>query len=282
MFSAILTSRIEGNGDSRLIGLLDSIEKNSHTPTSFEVLIKFDNDDKEACKLVSKFPEYSFKINHIFDERGRGAMDFHIGYTTLLSIANPNTVFFVTLADDFVVKKDWDLTLFSKLDIMGKEPKSKKWVLYNKIEEDIFLLQHSPYPNNLEFDKNNIENVTGLEIAPAFSKKLIYLCGGFGYMSFTDAWVVLLQHELKHVHNVDITTFTDKEYVERLPQGTGMTVLEQANRNGQRLCNFNLMKTKFYQDTIKTQAEVLAHYYKERELIINKLKQEKSDGISVR
>ena len=280
MFSAILTSRIEGNGDSRLIGLLDSIEKNSHIHNSFEVLIKFDNDDTEAYKLVSKFPSYSFKINHIFDERGRGAMDFHIGYTTLLSIANPNTIFFITLADDFVVKKDWDLILSSTLNIMGDEPKSKKWVLYNKIEDDIFLIQHSPYPDNLNFDKNNIENITGLEIAPAFSKKFIYLCGGFGYTSFTDAWVVLLQHELKHTHNIDITNFTNKEYVERLEQGTGMSILEQANRNGQRLCNFNLMKSKFYQDTIKTQAEVLAVYYKRREKIIDKIKQENSDKIN--
>lgn len=278
MFSAILTCRIKENGDSNLPGLLESIKKNSDNFGNFEVLIKFDTDDYNVPAMARTFPNYPFRINHIVDRRGRGANDMHLGYTTLLMIANPATEFFVTLSDDFEVLPKWDSILLSSLDTIGEEGTPfKGWVLETlKGVHDVFILQHSIHPNatmekkfNMDWNWDDIGLITGLEIAPAFSKKLIQLCGGFGHMSFTDAWAMLLQHELYHRHSLNITRFTNQEYATRNLQGVGMDIVEQANRSGQATFNFRQMVKPWYKEMVQTQAQVVADYYhKHRKTIL--------------
>lgn len=270
MFSAILTSRIKDNGDSNLPLLLQTIQERSSDFTNFEVLIKFDNDDYQAAALAKGFSRYPFRINHIFDHRGRGANDMHIGYTSLLSITNDKSEFFVTLSDDFAVQHEWDKTLLASLSTMGQDGTPfEKWEM-ERLDgmNDPFIIQYLPHPGgtmqnkyNLNWDAKNIENITGLEIAPAFSRKLIELCGGFGHVSFTDAWIILLQHELCNSHNLNITRFTNKEYAKRLAQGVGMTVLEQANRDGQRKLNFKQINSNWYERLLIAQGQVVADYY---------------------
>ena len=270
MFSAILTCRIKDNGDSNLPGLLRSIRERSDAFQNFEVLIKFDSDDYNVPAMVRTFPNYPFRINHIVDRRGRGANDMHLGYTSLLNIAEANTEFFVTLSDDFEVRPLWDKNLLDVLVTRGENntPFEKHILETLDGREDIFIIQYMPHPGatpqqkiNYQMEAKNIENLTGLEVAPGFSRKLIELCGGFGHVSFTDAWSILLQYELLNTHSLNITKFTNDEYAQRMIQGTGMDVMEQANRDGQRKYNFQLINKPWYQRMVKTQAQIVADYY---------------------
>jgi hypothetical protein len=221
-------------------------------------------------RRFSNQADYPFRINHIVDRRGRGANDMHLGYTTLMSIAEANTTAYVTLSDDFTVQPGWDQTILNCLVTRGENGTPFENHILETLDgaEDVFIIQHMPHPGatseqkiNYQMEAKNIENLTGLEIAPGFSRKLIELCGGFGHVSFTDAWSILLQYELLNTHSLNITKWTDKEYAVRMPQGTGMDILEQANRDGQRRYNFQLINKPWYQRIVKTQAQIIADYY---------------------
>ena len=229
MLSILVISRKKDNKDSQLLRLLDSIYQNSTYKNNFEVLIKFDSDDDESLKLISEFSKFSFPIKYLIDNKGNGRLDLHLSYTKLLSLASMNTTMFTTYADDFIAQPQWDLTIAITLKSLIGDIFILQYVHHPPVDRFDYLTE----PFCMSYDLNNVENIISLEIAPIFSRSLIYICGGFGYVSFTDIWAYYLQRLLWNLHNIRITSFTNKEYVHRIdPQGAWRTPEQVLEKEG--------------------------------------------------
>ena len=88
MISLLITSRIEGNPNWGLSNLLDGLKEKSSNYDNFEVLVKFDSDDRLVPEFVRTLDQYPFAIKHLIEPRGRGYIDIHIGYTRVMSLAD--------------------------------------------------------------------------------------------------------------------------------------------------------------------------------------------------
>ena len=257
MFSILIVSRKKGNGDSKLLDLLTSLWDNSLYKNNFEVLIKFDSDDEEGLKLISEFSKFQFPIKYLIDNRGNGRIDLHLSYNKLLPLANRISSLFTTFADDFLPLPQWDLTIELAL---------------KQIIGDIFIIQYTYHPPNtrpdyqtepfyMGYNLNEIEDIISLEIAPILSRSLLFLCGGWGNVSFTDIWSYYLQRLLWDLYNIKITFFTDKQYVKRVdPQGAWRTSEQVQEKINEDIKNFNFIKSDYFKESVRIQVDNIMRY----------------------
>lgn len=251
MISLLVCSRIEGNANSHLTDLLDSLAFATSDYKNFELLIKFDSDDPGVPDISRTLLEYPYKIKFIKDGRQRGYVDLHRFYNRLLPLVSPRATMLGAIADDFVfVVKGWDEIILSKQGIF---------------EDDIFLIHgrfHPPYdrldylrnPFSLGFSLDDMEDLKIIDEAPFWSKSLINICGGFGQVSFTDAWTLALEHYLHHYFEINRTIFLQEPVIYR-------RTLDEIDQPGgerwwaARADNFALMRTAEYRETVKKQAK---------------------------
>lgn len=259
MLSILIVSRAKDNGDSKLLTLFDSLWQNSAKKKDFEVLIKMDNDDDINRNLISEFSKFSFPIKYLIDNRGNGRLDLHLSYTKLLPLASKTTTMFTTYADDFIAEFNWDIIIEEGL---------------KKLIGDIFILQHTHNPPkdradydqepfNMSYNLNTIDNIISLEVAPIWSKNLLYLCGGFGHVSYTDVWIYYLQRMLWDLHNIRIMFFTASPYVKRVdPQGAWRTPEQTQEKINEDTKNYGFIKSDYFKEMIRIQADNIMRYLK--------------------
>lgn len=259
--SLLVCSRISGNKNWSLFSLLESLKKMSANYGNFEVLIKFDSDDKRVGRVLPKLDTYPFKIKYIIECRGRGYVDVHVFYNRLFSQVDERSVVIGAMADDFeIIQEDWDEIILSKINVF---------------QDQIFIMRGRPHPPNsrknyreqkfyLDFDINSLEDSENVEIFPLLSRKLLDICGGFGYVSFTDAWTLMLEYFLFHRCGVSRTIFLEQPIIHRGPRDVdGPSALrwwtERAN-------NFAFMRSGFYKTLVEQQALNIYSYIKMSEL----------------
>ena len=115
MISLLINSRIDGNPNWGLPILLDGLKEKSSSYDNFEVLVKFDSDDRLVPEFVKTLDQYPFTIKHLIEPRGRGYIDIHIGYTRVMSLVDSRSTVMGCFADDFViVKEGWDEAVLSR------------------------------------------------------------------------------------------------------------------------------------------------------------------------
>lgn len=217
---------------------------------NFEVLVKFDSDDKKVNAILPKIETYPFTIKYLIEPRGRGYIDLHIYYNRLFSLVDERSVVIGAMADDFeVTQKGWDEIVLSKTSVF---------------QDQIFIIHGRPHPPNcrenyqeqkffLNFDISRLDDIAIIDEAPMWSRKLLDICGGLGHLSFTDAWTLMLEYYLFHRCSMNRTIFLDQPIIHR-------RVNEQVDTKRSprwwtdRANNFAFAESNFYNTLVEQQA----------------------------
>ncbi|MBA7679142.1 hypothetical protein ES703_87425 [subsurface metagenome] len=249
MISLLVCSRISGNKNFALFNFLDSLKRMSSNYENFEVLVKFDSDDRKVKRLLPKLDTYPFKVKHVIEPRGRGYADLHIFYNSLFSQVDKRSVVIGAMADDFeIIQQGWDEIILSKTNVFP---------------DQIFIIHGRPHPPHLrkdyqerkfylDFDINSLDKFY-IDEAPLWSRKLLETCGGLGHSPFTDAWTVMLEYYLFHRCGINRTIFLEQPIeIRRIRKEVDSIVslrywTDRAN-------NFAFMKGRFYNTLVEQQA----------------------------
>lgn len=184
--SLILSSRIKGNKNSKLLECLRGFADKAENKDSFEVLIKFDDDDEDAAKLNEEVKKLPIKVRTITTPRGKGYADLHKAYLDLFVLAAPSSKLFWVISDDLeIFSQNWDQALIEAYKKSGE----KTAVLHaNKLKNMATLTYMS--------------SVEKVDCYPIWSRK--WLCSaGFGYSFSTDGWTGIIEFLVFTNHNID-------------------------------------------------------------------------------
>jgi len=213
MISILVCSRISGNKNWSLFNLLESLKQKSSSYENFEVLIKFDSDDKKVGKVLPKLDTYPFKIKYIVEPRGRGYLDLYVFYNRLYSLVDKRSLVVVAMADDFeIIQEGWDEIVLSKTSVFPDQIfiiRTGSTILFSRKNDQ----QRRFY---LDFDINALENLYIVDEAPCWSRKLLDICGGVGHIgSTTDIWTITLEYYLYHRCGINRTIFLERPLIYR-------------------------------------------------------------------
>ena len=147
MISILVCSRISGNKNWGLLNLLSSLKQKSSSYDNFEVLIKFDSDDKKVPKVLPKLDTYPFKIKYLVEPRGRGYLDLHVFYNRLFSLVDERSTVIGAMGDDFeIIQEGWDEIILSKASIFP---------------DQIFIIHGCPHPPHFQTELSGAEILSG-------------------------------------------------------------------------------------------------------------------------
>ncbi|MDO8567198.1 MAG: hypothetical protein Q7R57_00615 [Dehalococcoidales bacterium] len=262
MISILVCSRVSNNKNWALPHFLESLKEKSADCNNFEVLVKFDTDDKRVPKVLPLLGSYPFPVKHIIEPRGRGYLDLHIFYNRLLTRVDEKSTVVMAAGDDFkILQPKWDELVLSKAKVFPDE---------------IFVMHGRPHPPytrdnyqeqklHLDFDINALEDLYIIDEAPLWSKKLLDICGGFGHLSFTDAWTLALEYYLYHRCGINRTIFFDQPIA-------GRTVTDEVDQRlalrwwTDRAENFAFARGSFYKTMVESQAVNIFTFIKMAEM----------------
>ena len=262
MISLLVCSRISGNKNFGLLNLLESLKRLSSNYDNFEVLVKFDSDDKKVRRVLPKLDTYPFKVKYLIEPRGRGYLDLHVFYTRLFSLVDKRSLVLAAMGDDFeIIQKGWDEIILSKVNIFP---------------DQIFVIHGRPHPPTsrkdyqerkfyLDFDINTLEDLYIIDEAPLWSRKLVDICGGFGNTSTTDCWTLSLEYFLWHRCGINRTIFLEQPFSYRK---TRDDVDQQISPRWwtDRAWIFAFIRSDFYKTLVEQQAVSLYSYIKMAEM----------------
>jgi hypothetical protein len=258
MISILICSRVAGNKNSGLPRLLNSLEKMSHDYKNFEVLIKFDTDDKKARSLLPTLKNYPFVIKYLVEPRGRGYIDLHVGYNRLLSLIDRRSTVVGGASDDFeITYPDWDEAILDKA---------------RTFEDNIFVIHCRPHPPTTRPNYDEQKFYLDFDLAALFSedpkitegfvadessfwgKKLLDICGGLShYAEPADAWTLHLEYVLWHRYSINRTLFLERPWLER--KYDRMLDGRLGHRwYTERRYNQTLLRSRFYHTYLEHQA----------------------------
>jgi len=211
---------------------------------NFELLVKFDSDDKGVRKVLPKLDTYPFKVKYLIEPRGRGYVDLHVFFNRLFPMIDDRSVVLGNMGDDFeIIQEGWDEIVLSKTNIFPDQI----YIIhdYREAYEEQRFYQ--------DFDINTIGGPIIFDEASLWSRKLLEICNGFGHVSFTDAWTVMLEYYLFHRCGINRTIFLEKPLVKRRSkaQVDGQSALRWWT---ERASNFDFIRSPFYKTLVEQQA----------------------------
>ena len=270
LISVVVCSRVEGNENSNLIALLESIQTMTCDPSVIEILIKFDDDDNLALQNIDRLSEFDFTIKYCTGKRLRGYIDIHHGYCQAFEMASPTSIVVGALADDFtVIVKDWDKKILEHS---------------HHFPDNIFFIhqrEHPRYCNTdmmqrntdvpLSFDGSTSEskcfldwnfhqfpNLYIVDEAPFWGRAIIDATGGFGPVSFTDAWTLALEHILWNQHHINRTIFMEEGLIQRT---TGeMDQPSNIRWDTDRASNFDYINSEEFSSIMEKEVQSILKY----------------------
>lgn len=276
MISIIVTSRIQGNNNHNLNKLIMSLTENTRNHENMELLVKFDEDDNRAPMLTDDILHYDlpFEIKVIFGNRGRGYIDIHHGYNRLLTRLSKESTIVTAMADDFTVKKDWDLAL------KGASEGSGEFFIIHQTPHPFLegiptspLKELRPNSNFHKFDMSlnmfHSEELHPIDGMPAWSTQLLIECAMYGTVrpsfdtlevfpiSFTDAWTLCLEFVLWNEYKINITKFVDEPVIVREVTEKDQP-FNQERWMGDRKNNFDYIKSSSFRNIVEHQAREIA------------------------
>lgn len=264
--AVLVNCRIEGNPNCGLLRLLESIASHSSNLQEIEVLIKFDTCDRNVPSMlrnIRKAPRYKY----IIEPRGRGYIDIHHGYNRLLMHLDPRAEIIGAMGDDFTVRPGWDRALLEQYAPNSDEI-DRFMIIHQRHHppSDRFDFKSNPfYLNYPVFDK--MENLYVVDEAPFWSRQLIFASTWLGGgLSFTDGWTLALEYCLWKNHQINITKFTDQQYIDRVVHPVVDTP-KSPRWTGDRAKNFEYIRSSYFRSIIENQAENVALRILNRKLI---------------
>jgi len=182
----------------------DAVDKiHTEDRKDVEFLIKFDNDDEYAKKIVGDLKHYPFNIRPFFTARGEGLKSANTYYEYLFSRINKHSKFIGFCGDDAVFNH------FSQ-GVMGqlRDNIDDNYIFFTnqrQMTEPATLQTVSDYQNNSRILASVMSQKRLIEPYPIVSRKLIEICGGMGYHYNIDTWLAIINLALFHKHRVLIT-----------------------------------------------------------------------------
>jgi hypothetical protein len=225
---------------------------------NFEVLVKFDSDDRKVRSVLRDLDTYPFKIKYLIEPRGRGYIDLHVAYNKLLSLVDHKSVIIGGTADDFeIIYPGWDEAILSKT----KAFQDNIFIIHCRPHPPISRPDYNEHKFYLDFDVNAIfsedPKVTEgfvVDESSFWSKKLLDICGGLShYVAPADAWTLHLEYVLWHRYRINRTLFMDKAWLDRkfnrkIDHRLGLRWYTE------RRYNLALLRSRFYHTYLEHQA----------------------------
>lgn len=258
MISFLLCCKVSDNANQNLSKLFDSMQTTCCSVKNFEVLVFFDNNDKEI-NSVARTLDRPFVTKFVVGPHGRGYMDLHVKYNALLPFIDDRSIMAGAIADDFIFTQHaWD---------------SKILELAKTYTDNVFVIHGRPHPPDLRPDLTSkkfnvdaitiehIDNLTGIDEAPIWSRRLLELCGRWIPVSFTDAWTIAIEYNLWHKYKINRSLFLPSLLVNRtwnpITDGYGTYHCEVREKN------FSWMKTNEYLGIVDRQVDNIKKYVDE-------------------
>jgi len=163
-------------------GIIEITEKDRE---KVEFLIKFDEDDDQAKKIINRFKDFPLKIKFFFFARGEGMYFAHYNYSYLLARINPNSKYVCFCGDDSIIQH------FSRGGNIEELINNKqKYVFYSPRN---YVLDLKNYISFTNFNNNAIDVINNkvCEPYPLLSKNILEICG-MGFHHNIDSWFALL------------------------------------------------------------------------------------------
>lgn len=252
----LVNCRVEGNPNSNLQKLADTLANYSTYPERIELRVKFDDDDALAPTLLKNLvAPKGIDFRYIIEPRGRGYIDIHHGYNRLLGTITSDVELIVAMADDFKVDMGWDEALWKKYG----EAAGQYMIIHQRghppSDRPDFGTRPFKPPEEI-FTKG--EDLYVVDEAPCWSRALVFASTWLGAgLSFTDGWTLALEYELWKNHGISITQFTDKQYIHRKVHPVVDTA-QGARWNNDRLTNFDYMRSSYFRELVTNQATNIA------------------------
>lgn len=191
----LLCSRQEGNPNSNLVRLLNSIRATCADPNSVEVLVKLDDDDPGVAGVLTKIASLRlpFRIETMVTPPGLGYLDLHKHYGDLLPLVSLDMQLISVVADDVVFRRGWARTVSAGYEQgVAQFGQSRLFVLH----QDDRYRWLNPCPD--------AERATQApDPWPMWTREWLDVCGGFGPVAFTDAWTACIEVSLRNRFNHD-------------------------------------------------------------------------------
>lgn len=207
MLSIILSSRVKDNPDSNLRQLFDSAAACITNPDDVEWLIRFDKDDDQRPP-PSFFAAYPFTVRTYEWQRGEGRHQFNFDHTLLFSYTNPQSRFFLVVADDFqFTRRGFDQNILAIKD---------EYCFVNGFKHcfsEAIIAGDYDNPHVLRALINNCWNM----MLPCCSRAILESIGGFGYQANADNFFTFMAWYLYHDFKVDLWR-TIEPFYKRNPQ----------------------------------------------------------------
>ena len=189
-------SKAEGT----LFSFLESMEKNLKNKEKVELLIKFDSNDKQAIDLIGKnyFKQFSFVIKPVVLHRWEGVFSASFVFSHLLTLTNQSSHFIGICTDDCMAHDNWEGIINS----LEKEINNNYiiFVSHNHENTETKLKSCSDYRVNTEWHESFLTDPY-----PIISRKILEICGYYGFGREVDAWPTLLNVILYNKYGVNIS-----------------------------------------------------------------------------
>jgi hypothetical protein len=189
MLSVFCSCRSQGNETFAVEDMLSSLAEVSSPAEHgrLEVLLKVDTDDETfALTRPYPFPVYSYRSN-----RAEGRNSLHHFYDYLFGRINEASKFVMVVSDDFVfIRKGFVDEILSK-------------------NAEICMVEESLFPTPLAKYVGCWRNQTEWKQqhnmgCPCFSRRLIEVTSGFGFIADVDCWAMLLSILLLEDYGINI------------------------------------------------------------------------------
>jgi len=185
MFLSIFAASCRSNN---LIAFLNNLAVTCDDSSSFEVLIKLDDDDVSIINALEDYKKTSnLDIKYLATPRLDGYYTLNVGYNELLKIAHPDTYFCWLLTDEIRFEsKGWDSIL-------------KKYI--KLFQDDIFRIKLSVFALKNYYDF--FECLPCPDNYAVTTRKWLEITGGWGDFWGPDSWHQCIDYFLGQCRNTD-------------------------------------------------------------------------------
>lgn len=156
-----------------VVKFLDNLAETADDLSSFEVLLKVDDDDQKSIETLQAYQKHAkFSVKYLGTEKLEGYYSLDVGYNELLKIADPSSYFCWLLTDEIRLEtKGWDTIL-------------KKYISFYK--DDIFRIKLSVFQLKNYYDF--FESLPMPDNYAVTTRKWLEITGGWGHFWGPDSW----------------------------------------------------------------------------------------------
>lgn len=254
MISLIVCCRVEGNADSALERMLDSLAQTTN-PANIELLIKFDSDDRSA-PAPEWFERFPFRVTCFRWARNEGRHSLYWDQSHLFAQHDPDSRWVHITTDDAVYSRQgWDADLLARPE------------RYAIAFPDLVPLVRD-YADGRWREPELFERWRHCErqaVCPVLTTRTVEVLQNFGWQSGVDNWCALLTIMMYDLFRVEIGVHVPRFYHQANVQ-SGATV-ETACFNNMAIDHLRSCENKYYFTLVEQQCRNLYLNMKDEGLV---------------